>query len=281
MAELSNGVNKKIAIRAVLGVLIFTASFLSWSSLTSALADGPDWLQKSLWSLAAFLFLGVFSGLAYLIESKMILYYGLPPLIILPALLFLKNDLISGLVMAVALVFLALAAWQAEFEKSLRIEFTVGVILKKSLAPFVTALALIVTVFFYFAPFTQSLEKMVAIPRPLFDVIARPAMDIALPLVLPPGQSIKNLPPEFYRQQAELLEKLYISINDELAAAGQSFKKWLPLGVSISLFFSFKIIGIFLSWLMLVVAWLVFRLLLLVGIVKIEKVAAEKEVIIT
>lgn len=275
-----NGVNKKIIVRAILGVLILVFSFLAWLNLSGALNDGLDWLQKSLWFLAAFLFLGVGAGLAYLIESKPILFYGLPPLIILPALVFLKDALISGAVLAIAFLFLALAAWRADFEKSLRIEFASSVILKKSLAPFITALTLIVTLFFYWAPFTQSLEQKIYVPRPLFDVIVQPTINLFLQITLPVGQSLKDLSPEVIRQQAQFLDEMYLATNEELANASQAFKKWLPLGVSISLFFSFKIIGTFLSFLMIALAWLIFRVLLWSGVVRIEKVAAEKEIVI-
>lgn len=264
----------------MLGVLILVFSFSAWLNLSGALNNGPDWLAKSLWSLAAFLILGVGAGLAYLVEDRKILFYGLPPLIILPALVFLKDVLLSGAVLAVALLFLALASWRADFEKSLRIEFIVGVILRKSLAPFITALALITTLFFYWAPFTQSLEQKIYVPRPLFDVIVQPTIDLFLQMTLPAGQSLKDLPPEAIRQQTQFLDEMYLSVNEELANAGQAFKKWLPLGVSVSLFFTFKVIGIFLSWLMILLAWIIFRVLLWSKIVKIAKVAAEKEVII-
>ena len=142
-----NRVGKKIIIRAILGVSILTFSFLAWWNLSGALNAGPDWLQKSLWSLAAFLFLGVATGLAYLMEDRKILFYGLPLLIILPALFFLKESWLSG-IFAIAFLFFILAAWRADFEKSLRIKFVSWVILKKSLGPALTALALVTTVFF-------------------------------------------------------------------------------------------------------------------------------------
>ncbi|MBU2036864.1 hypothetical protein KJ866_01510 [Patescibacteria group bacterium] len=272
--------NKKLIVRSILGILIFIFSSLFWLSLSTALNDGSPWLQKSLWSLAAFLFLGVGSGLAYLMEDRNILFYGLPLLIILPALMFLKEDLTSGLVLAIAFLFLVFAAGRADFEKKLRTKFVSWVILKKGYGPFITAIALIVTLFFYFAPFTQSLGQKVSVPRPLFDAIVEPVMSILLPLAMPAGQNLESLPSEFYRQQAEMMDKLYLSTNEELASAWQAFKEWLPMGMSVSLFFTFKIVGTFLSWLMILAVWLIFRILLWSGVIKIEKVATEKEVII-
>lgn len=278
---------KKAIIRSALGFFIFLFSSLAWLFLSRTLNNGPDWLEKALWSLAAFLFLGVVSGLAYLIEERWALFYVLPVLVILPAIIFLKESLATGSVLAAALAFMVLAAWRGDFEKSLRIEFVSWIILKKSLGPFITALALITTLFFYFAPFTQSLEEKIYVPRPLFDIIVQPTANLFLQLTLPVGQAplrwsqnVDNLPPEVVRQQAELVDKLYISVNEGIASAGQAIKKWLPLGVSVSLFFSFKIIGTFLSWLMIPLAWLALRILLGVGLVKIEKVAAEREVVI-
>jgi len=279
MAELSNGVNKKIIVRSILGILVLAFSFLSWSLLADAVNNGPDWIVKSVWCLVSFLFLGVSVGLAYLIEDGPVLFYGLPFLIVLPALVFLRDNLISAAVLAIAVLFLAMAAWRANFEKSLRIEFAASFILRKSLAPFVTALALIITVFFYWAPYAQSLGDSISIPRPLFDAIAKPAMDFSLAVSLPKGMTLKSLPPEFAAQQAALMDSLYSSVNDQLVAAGKVFKKWIPLGVSVSLFFSFKVIGFFLSWLMTLLAWLIFKIFLWSGVIKINKVAAEKEVV--
>lgn len=269
--------SKKIIVRAVLGSWIFIFSSLLWLSLSTALNDGPDWLQKSLWSLAAFLFLGVGAGLAYLMEERNILFYALPPLIILPALVFLKEGLITGLVLALAILFLTLAVSRADLEKTLRIELAPWFILKRGLGSFITALALIVTLFFYFAPVTQSLGQEISVPRPLFDVIARPAIDLALQMSLPVGVDPKSLPPELKNQQTELLDKIYVSLNGQIELAGRTFKKWLPLGASVSLFFTFKVIGIFLSWLIIPVIWLIFRIFLWSGVVRIEKVAVEKE----
>lgn len=277
--ENSNGASKKIIVRLALASLIFIFSSLLWFSLSSALNDDPDWLQKSLWSLAAFLFLGVSAGLAYLVEEKRILFYGLPFLIILPALVFLKENLASVLVLALAFLFLVLAASRVDFEKTLRIKLVPWFILKRGLGPFVTALALITTLFFYFAPVTQSLGQEIGVPRPLFDVIAQPAIDLALQMSLPVGADPKSLPSELKNQQTELLDKIYVSLNGQIELAGRTFKKWLPLGAAVSLFFTFKVVGMISFWLMIPLVWLIFRILLLAGVVKIEKAAAEKETI--
>jgi len=90
---------------------------------------------------------------------------------------------------------------------------------------------------------------------------------------------IKSLPPEFKNQETELLNKIYVSLNDQIDVAGRSFKKWIPLGAAVSLFFTFKVVGAILSWLIMLFAWLIFKALLWIGVVKINKVAAEKEII--
>lgn len=276
--ENSNGVNKKIIVRSALGISILVFSFLFWLTLTNALNNGPDWIEKSVWSLAIFLFLGAGAGLAYLIEDGNILFFGLPPLMILPALVFLPENLATGLVLAAALAFLALAAWRVGFEKSLRIEFVSWIILKKGLGPAITALALVITLFFYWAPFTQSFGEKISVPRPLFDALARPAADLVLNINSPRKADL-TLVPEFEKQKAEVLDKIYLSTNEEISAAGESFKKWIPLGVSVSLFFGLKVVGTFLSWLAMLFSWLAFRILLWSGVVKINKVTTEKEII--
>ncbi len=271
--------SKKIIVRLTLGILILIFSFLSWSTLADVLNNGSDWLLKSIWSLAAFLVLGVFAGLAYLIENEKIFLYSVSVVIILPVLVFLKPGIGTAIVLAVAILFFMATAHRANFEKSLRIKFSSGVILRKGLSFTITGLALLVTLLFYWAPYTQSLSGDIRIPRPLFDAIAKPAIDLFLDISLPQGLDLKSSSFEFTKQEVEFLDNLYFSSNEQLSAAGRAFKKWIPLGVSVSIFFSFKVLGIILLWLMMLLAWLIFRILLWSGIVKIEKVAAEKEVI--
>lgn len=272
--------NKKIIVRSVLGTLIIIFSSLFWLLLFGALNNGPDWLAKSLWGLAAFLFLGVTLGLAYLLENSKHVIYVLPLLVLLPALIFLPESLATGIVAALALAFLALGVWRADFEKSLRIEFIPWIVLRKSLGYTITALALITTLFFYWSPFTRSLEEKIFIPRPLFDAVSQPVAEVFLRLSFQPGTDADLSSPEFKRQQNKFFDELYRSANEQLSLAGKTLKKWLPLGVSVSLFFTFKIIGTILSFLIIALAWLIFRVLLLSGVVKITKIAVEKEIII-
>lgn len=276
--ENSSGVNKRIIVRSALGILILVFSFFFWLTLNNALNDGPDWLQLSLWSLAALLALGVCVGLSLLIENDGLFLYGMPAAIVLPVLPFLEPGLATMLVLAGAILFFALAAYHSNFEKSLRIKFISGIILKRGLASMITGLALLVTLFFYFTPFAQSLGDNIFVPRPLFNAIAEPATDFALNMNPAQGAEMRSSP-EFIKGRADLLDQMYLSMNEQLGAAGKSFKKWIPLGVSVSLFFSLKVIGTFLSWLMMLLSWLAFRVLLWSGIVKINKVAVDREVV--
>lgn len=271
--------NKKIIVSSILGLLILFFSSLSWSSLSAAVNNGPDWIAKSVWALAAFLFLGVFTGLFFLVENEKIILYSVPLIIAFPALAFLKLEMITFLVLIAAILFFVVAVSHVDSEKSLRIKFSAGIILRRVFPSMMTGLALLSTLFFYWAPYMQSLGNDVSIPRQLFDTIAKPVMDFSLNLSLPRGVKLESLPPEFAAQQTKLMDSLYSSANDQLALTGRTFKKWIPLGASISLFFSFKIIGFFLSWLMTLLAWLIFEIFLWSGVVKINKVAVEKEIV--
>jgi len=246
---------KKSLVRIILGFFIFLTSFLFWLVLWRALQNGPDWLNMALWSLVIFLVFGSFVGLAYLIEKEKKFLYAVPLLVVLPFLIFYQWEKQLGLiVVAVAILFFVLAIFKVEFEKSLRIKLAAGIILRKGLAPTITALALLITLFFYWAPYTQSLEQEISVPRPLFDAIVKPVINIFMQTALPPGTNQKALSAQLNRQQQESMDILYQTVNEQLDSAGKSYKKWIPLGLSVSLFFSFKIIGTFLSWLMVVLA---------------------------
>lgn len=270
--------NKKVIIRVTLVVLILLASFAFWSMLSAALNDGPDWLAMSVWALLIFLILGVIIGLLYLIENEAIFLYGGALAIILPFLFFLKLG-IGALFTFLALFFLMLSARQVNFEKSLRLKFAPVDILRRGLAPAITGFAVLSSLLFYGTPLAQTLGMSIIVPRPLFEAVAQPAINFALQMNLPAGMDIKSLPPEFKDQETEILDKIYVSLNDQIDAAGRSFKKWIPLGAAVSLFFTFKVVGTILSWLMMFFAWLIFKVFLWIGVVKMNKVAAEKEVI--
>ncbi|KKT24739.1 MAG: hypothetical protein UW11_C0041G0005 [Parcubacteria group bacterium GW2011_GWA2_43_9b] len=271
--------NTKIIIRSVFGIFILLASFAFWSTLSAALNDGAPWLAMSVWSLFIFLILGMIIGLAYLIESEAIFLYGAALAIILPFLFFMKLNIGAAFVL-LAFLFLMLAARQANFEKSLRLKFVLVVILRKGLAPTITGFAILSSLIFYGTPLAQTLGESIIVPRPLFNAIARPLINLALQMSVPVGMDIKSLPPEFKKQEVEFLDKMYVSLNQQIEVAGGSFKKWIPLGVAVSLFFTFKVVGTTLSWLMMFFAWLIFRILLWSGVVRINKVVVEKEVII-
>jgi len=269
---------KKIIIRSLLGIFILLASFAFWSMLSAALNDGPNWLTMSVWALLIFLILGVTICLLYLTENETIFLYGGALAIILPFLFFLKLD--AGALFAfLALLFLMLSAWQVNFEKSLRLKFTPVVILRKGLAPAITGFAILSSLIFYGTPLAQTLGMSIIVPRSLFEAVAQPAINFALQINLPAGTNTKSLPPEFNRQKTEFLDKIYVSLNQQIEVAGKSFKKWIPLGAAVSLFFTFKVVGTILSWLIMLFTWLIFKALLWIGAVKINKVAAEKEVI--
>ena len=254
------------------------ASFIFCLTLSLALGDGPEWIAMSVWALIAFLLLGIFVALAYLMEDQIVFLYGLSLAIMLPFLFFLKPN-ISAVFALLALLFFLLAGRQANGEKLLRLKFAPIVILRRGLAPAITGLAIMSSLIFYGAPLAQSLGNDISVPRRLFDAVAGPAVKFALQMNLPAGMEAKSLPTEFEKQKTDFLDKIYVSLNEQIEIAGRSLKKWIPLGAAVSLFFTFKVIGMILSWFITLLTWLVFKILLWSGVIRIEKVAAEKEII--
>ncbi len=272
--------NKKLLVRSVFGFLIFGSSFLFWLVFQRALQNGSDLLAASFWSLAFFLILGSLISLVYLVENGKKFLYAVPLAIILPFMFFYKWGNWPEFAVAIAAVFFfLLAVRRVEFEKISRIRIAAGIIFKKGLRPTITGLALLATLLFYWAPYSQSLGQEISVPRPLFDAVANPIVNFLITSNLPAENSSKVPPVQLEQVRQQSLDSVYQSINEQISVAGKTYKKWIPLGLSISIFFSFKILGVFLSWFIIAVTWLIFRLLLLLKVVNIKIISTEKEII--
>lgn len=271
--------NRKNIVRAVLGFSLLLSSGAFGLVLSFALAVGTNWLTMSVWALVSFTVFGAVFVLTHIMENKAVILAGVTLVAVMPFLFFEKSFFGFCLISAVFL-FLLRAARRTRFEKESRLKFAATAIARKILPAAVVAMAALSALIFYGTPLAWNLSGNIVVPRSLFDSVAAVAAETVLAINLPVGADMKSLPPEFERQQAEFLDKVYISLSEQIAAAARPLEKWFPLGAAISAFFAFKIVGAVLIWPMTFLAWLIFRILLLAGIVKIEKIATEKEVIV-
>lgn len=74
-------------------------------------------------------------------------------------------------------------------------------------------------------------------------------------------------------------DEIYNMINLQIKNASAPYKKFVPAAVAVSFFFSLKIIGMLLLWPIIFLAWVGYKLLLSLKLVKIGTIKAEKEVL--
>jgi len=104
-------------------------------------------------------------------------------------------------------------------------------------------------------------------------------------LKMPPevaGSAIReifsNIPAE--NQDKKLADFLHEAINRQLDAILVPYKNFLPIAFLFGLFLVFRAISIPIMWLSFGAGWIVVRMLLAFGILKLKKVETDKEVLV-
>lgn len=273
--------SKQNIARIILGVLIFVCSFLLWYFLDFALNTGEDWLMMIVPSGIAFLVLGVVLGIFCLLEeARAVFVAAVSGLILGSFVIFLAvfgkrpsaSDLILAAVAFLSFLFFVVGAKNAWLEKSSRLKIVASLILRKGLAPALTALALFGALLFYWSPYARSLDKEIVVPRPLFDAISAPIIKSIAGAEKAPGMDNFAVP-----AGADFSDQFYRAVNSQVNALGKPYKKFIPFGAAVSLFFTFKLLGIILIWPIVFLDWLALKLLVKLGIVSIKKITTEKE----
>lgn len=189
-------------------------------------------------------------------------------------------------------------------EKDLRLKIKIGNILKQGLPAFFTGLVLLISVAYYFSPKSQISFQ---IPRPLFDSIMKV---VPLPFNNNTNQSldlsglesifkmpikeldlsnfsIKDLPigpvspslSELDGSEKEQKDEIYALINKIITDYTEEYKQYFVIGAAIGMFLTLKSISVIFMWLVILIGWLIFKILIILGIVKIQEQAALQEII--
>lgn len=270
MANSSNGMNRKNIIRAISSGLILLFSFSFWSFLEISLNGGGDWWEKTLCPLILFLILIAVIGLYYLLEDEKKWLLAAVLLTLVPFLFFaqLKWSLLWFLL---AVYFLAHGIFRVAADKEEGIKLMAVRILRRATAAAAGSIILLTALVFYWAPYAQSLKKDIDVPRPVFNIITNQLVQKISGLENMPGAEALST-----KQQQDQVYKL---VNEQVGDWLGSYSSFIPAVLALSVFFTLKFIGFFLAWPAIGLAWLAYKILLRAGFVKINKVAAEKEII--
>ncbi len=290
---------KKTIIQLVLSSLILIFSSLTWCFIFAAFwHNNPDYLQRILTPLISFLILGVLAGLWFLIENRRLILWLAPALIFLPFLIIFSFfgakltsywNLVLFLVLFFIVLFFGLGIRASRETKESRLKIELIPILQSALKPSVTAMIILASISFYFSPSARLNVKEIFIPRPFFDSLFSPLINIlekSLPKNgLTNGANVKNqnLPQEITNQltaqEKNLSDQTYGMLNQIITNAGKPFKKYIPLGLTLSFFFALKIFELIFLWVMIFGIWVLWKVLRFFNILKIKIIKVDKEVI--
>lgn len=294
--------SKQKIVYLVLLLLIVVFAFLAWQSFERLVWNGADSLLVSwLLPIINFFVSGIIFGLLVLLFD----FLGFT------ALAWLAFSLIFVLIfgaepaylvgIAVGLGLITLAAWRAKQEKKDRLKIFPNQILPKSLNLIFTVLAMAIALVLYFSPPAQSLGMEIKIPRPLFDLAINSISGIFSGQ--PQGQSqpggsflnIPGLPTINFNElnkaiggdklsldgtlNKEAKDKIYGLFNQQLNFFLKPYKRFLPYGFAIAVFFALKAVSFIFVWLAIGVIEIIFSLMKLLKIVTIKTETAEKETI--
>jgi signal transduction histidine kinase len=269
--------NNRITQSVIIGLTTLVAT-AAWAGLENILSKTGSWV----WPSFGFFILLIFLSLNWLLtKSKAILLITL--FFILISFFFsfgLKLEYLA--VFFVAFLLFYFGSQRAIDEKEARIKIGVVKILRRGLPFILTGLSLIIATAYYFSPLALTGQNEIIIPRPLFDRVIEPII-VRFEQQLPINQISKqfgiSLEKEAGIANQELKDNLYQSLNQEINRQSQAYKQYFPLGLAAGLFFALKAIGIPFMWLIILLSWLIFKILVSLGAIKIQEQAVLKEVI--
>lgn len=281
----------------ILGVTTIILSVFFWWCLKVIFYR--ENLSFKFWILAftVFVLWGIALSLAMLlIRDKRILYGSF--VVMAGAFgMFFNNEpfyYLIGLILLFCAFVIGAAKIKREEEVQVRLNF--WRIWKRGLPIFVTALAILIAMVYYFSPALDKLNKReIIIPRNTFDMIIAPfeslikarlpeeAPDLNVKAIefLKP-QEIKDLNDKYgiiVSQDETIRDLLYQLTEYQINSADAPYEKFIPIGLAIALFLALKLVGVFYVPIVILFTWLFLRLLILLKFASFGKETKEVETV--
>jgi len=269
------GMHKNRVTQSIIIGIVALLSAASWSGLKGVLYGYGSWT----WPAYGFLVLLVALSLSWVLsKSRTILSITFAFALVSFLLIFgLRLEYLAALVVAVALF--AIGSFRAVNEKEVRIKLHAHKVVRKGMPFVLTGLALLIASAYYFSPLAQQGQDQIKIPRPLFNIVIKPVL-----LTVEQELDASEIAEQFgitvegtLTENKQLEEVLYLAVNAEINKYTRDYKEYFPLGLAVGMFLTIKAIGLFFGWLTILLSWLIFRLLVISGAVKIQEKAVLKE----
>ncbi len=262
----------KITQSIMIAATTLIAAF-AWESLENIFISGKSWI----WAGSSFFILLVFLSLTWILsESKSTSLINMAAIYI--SFLFIFGFELAYLpILAISFGLFFFGAYRALDEKKARLKIQLFSILKKGMPITITGLALIISAAYYFSPMGQTGDDKISIPEPLFELIADPLIK-NIESQLPTNPLSQELEVDASKRQ-QIKDLLYERMNQEINRYSQKYQEYFPLGLSIGVFFAIKTIGFFVIYLIIFLAFIIFKLLVHFKAVKIQEESVLKQVI--
>lgn len=262
----------RISQSVIVGLAAVVAT-ANWIGLKNFLFEGGS----VIFPVVGFLALLVFLSLNCLLtRSKIILLITL--VFVLISFLFSFGVNLNYLaVLLIALLLFVFGFSRSINEKQNRVKIQVSKILHKGLPLVLTGLSLVIATVYYFSPLALQGQDEIKIPRPLFDAVLQPAMDI-IGEQSPVSQLGQPVDVSLIMNE-EISDMLFEKINQDINRYSGNYKQYFPLGLSIGAFFAIKAISIPFMWIIILLSWAIFKLLVALGAVRICEKAVLQEMI--
>lgn len=283
--------NKNNIIQFILLILVALSSGLAWSGLKGFLFGNGGWVMP----MIAFCAISIFLSASWmLLKSKIVLLVALLAILITFFLSFgFKWTYFAASL--IALLFFYFGSMWAMNERDLRLKIKVGDILRQGLPALFTGLILLVSTAYYFSPRAQISFQ---IPRPLFDSVLKvislssnnKSQDLNLGglgsiFKMPvEGLDLTDLPVEDLNKITSVNsdkkqeDELYALVSKIVSGYTETYRQYFTVGAAIGIFLTLKSMGAIFMWLVVFISWLIFKILIILGIVKIQEKTALQEI---
>lgn len=286
---------KKLHKEIILGAIVLLLGIFTWWFIKYIFYIGNLTLGCWISGIILLILWGIALCLAMLLIKDKRILYGSFILILVVFGLFFNNEPFYYLIVLV-LCFLAfwLASKKIKKEETIEVNLNYWRIWKRGLPVLITGLILIIAMVYYFSPNLIEMRRVeIRLPRDVFNFIVTPLEGLIGERLS--GGSLKTDARNFLSQEQiiELKEKygitikpgdtgrdvLYELVNFQIDNAGGPYKKFIPLGLAVTLFIGLKIISMIYVAIVIMLSWLVLKLLIATKFVKREIVKKEVETV--
>lgn len=254
----------------IISIITVVITIASWNFLYNSLyAQEVGLFGVWIKPIIGFIILVVlFSLAALLIESKKIII----PTFLVSTFSFFLIFSFNGFVLLALAIFLGmlfLGRVRIRDELKVRLKIRIGKALQKGVPLILTSLVLVIAVSYCFTPSARKFE--IKIPQKFLE----PFQELLIKQFVAPGLSEKV---DLLKNQ-KISEAVNEIINTKIEEFTKPYKQFIPLALAISLFLFLRIVAIPVGWLITLFVWIIFKLLVAFGVIRIEKVPKEAEII--